>query len=264
MQQVTTTAKKIIANVEQVIVGKRPQIIQALVTWFYEGHLLLEDVPGVAKTILARALAASVGCTFRRIQCTPDLLPSDVTGASIFNPKTTEFEFRAGPIFAQIVLTDEINRTTPKSQSALLEAMEEKQVTIEGKTRPLPTPFFVIATQNPNTHAGTFPLPESQLDRFLMRIELGYADAVAERILLKGEDRRLVLAHHVDETCCLGKMAGLKSCCEKRLEKFVRLKFLLEIPPFDMGVMVDIYGFAKAVLVNIIDCLVLVIHCDAS
>ena len=174
MADASTTAKKIIANVEKVIVGKRRQIILSLVSWFCEGHILLEDVPGVAKTMLARALARSVGGSFKRIQCTPDLLPNDVTGASVFNPKTTEFEFRPGPVFAQIVLADEINRATPRTQSALLEAMAEGRVTVDGVTHPLQPPFLVIATQNPIDHEGTFPLPEAQLDRFLMRFGLGY------------------------------------------------------------------------------------------
>lgn len=168
------TAKKIIANVERAIVGKRQQLILALAAWFTEGHILLEDVPGVAKTMLARALARSVGCTFKRIQCTPDLLPSDVTGASIFNQKTAEFEFREGPIFGQIVLADEINRTTPRTQASLLEAMAEGRVTVDGITHTLAPPFLVIATQNPIDHEGTFPLPEAQLDRFLMKFSLGY------------------------------------------------------------------------------------------
>ena len=167
-------AKKIIANVEKVIVGKRRQIILALVSWFSEGHILLEDVPGVAKTMLAQALARSVGCSFKRVQCTPDLLPTDVTGASIFNQKLTEFEFRPGPIFAQLVLADEINRTTPRTQSALLEAMAEGRVTVDGVTHDLKRPFLVVATQNPIDHEGTFPLPEAQLDRFLVRFSLGY------------------------------------------------------------------------------------------
>jgi MoxR-like ATPase len=171
---VTTTAKNIIANVEKAIVGKRQQIALALVAWFCEGHVLLEDVPGVAKTMLARALAKSVGCSFKRIQCTPDLLPTDVTGASVFNQRTTEFEFRPGPVFAQIVLADEINRATPRTQAALLEAMAEGRVTVDGVTRELAPPFLVIATQNPIDHEGTFPLPEAQLDRFLMRFTLGY------------------------------------------------------------------------------------------
>jgi MoxR-like ATPase len=171
---VQATAKKIISNVERVIVGKRQQLILSLVAWFTEGHILLEDVPGVAKTMLARALARSVGCDFKRIQCTPDLLPSDVTGASIFNQKTVEFEFRPGPIFGQIVLADEINRTTPRTQASLLEAMAESCVTVDGITHKLKPPFLVIATQNPVDHEGTFPLPEAQLDRFLMKFSLGY------------------------------------------------------------------------------------------
>lgn len=174
MSDVQTVARKIIANVERAIVGKRQQLILALVAWFSEGHILLEDVPGVAKTMLARALARSVGCQFKRVQCTPDLLPTDVTGASIFNPKTVEFEFRAGPIFTQILLADEINRTTPRTQAALLEAMAESRVTVDGVTHTLKPPFLVIATQNPVDHEGTFPLPEAQLDRFLMKFSLGY------------------------------------------------------------------------------------------
>jgi MoxR-like ATPase len=181
---VNQTAKKIIGNVEKVIVGKRPQLILALVAWFSEGHILLEDVPGVAKTMLARALARSVGCSFKRIQCTPDLLPSDVTGASVFNQKTTEFEFRPGPIFAQLVLADEINRTTPRTQSSLLEAMAEGHVSVDGKTHVLDPPFLVIATQNPQEHFGTYPLPESQMDRFLMRVRLGYPGKDDEKRLL--------------------------------------------------------------------------------
>ncbi|NLS91155.1 MAG: MoxR family ATPase [Planctomycetaceae bacterium] len=174
MSEVMNTAKRIIANAEKVVVGKRRQIILSLVSWFCEGHILLEDVPGVAKTILARTLAASVGCAFKRVQCTPDLLPTDVTGASIFNQKKSEFEFRPGPIFAQIVLADEINRTTPRTQASLLEAMAEGRVTVDGTTYQLKPPFLVIATQNPVDHEGTFPLPEAQLDRFLVRFSLGY------------------------------------------------------------------------------------------
>lgn len=184
MVDVNRTAKRVITNVEQVIVGKRQQLIMALVAWFSEGHILLEDVPGVAKTMLARALARSVGCNFKRVQCTPDLLPSDVTGASIFNQKTAEFEFRPGPIFAQLVLADEINRTTPRTQSALLEAMAESCVTVDGITHPLAPPFLVIATQNPIDHEGTFPLPEAQLDRFLVRFSLGYPSMEEELRML--------------------------------------------------------------------------------
>jgi MoxR-like ATPase len=194
MVDVTATAKKIIANVEKVIVGKRRQIVLALVSWFCEGHVLLEDVPGVAKTMLARALAKSVGCRFKRIQCTPDLLPTDVTGASIFNQKTAEFEFRPGPVFAQIVLADEINRATPRTQSALLEAMAEGRVTVDGVTHELEPPFLVIATQNPIDHEGTFPLPEAQLDRFLMRFSLGYPSMDEELTMLD----RLQKEHPLD------------------------------------------------------------------
>ncbi len=184
MADVMNTAKRMIANAEKVVVGKRRQIILSLVSWFCEGHILLEDVPGVAKTILARTLAASVGCTFKRVQCTPDLLPTDVTGASIFNQKKSEFEFRPGPIFAQIVLADEINRTTPRTQASLLEAMAEGRVTVDGTTYPLKPPFLVIATQNPVDHEGTFPLPEAQLDRFLVRFSLGYPSMEEELQML--------------------------------------------------------------------------------
>jgi MoxR-like ATPase len=185
MTDVMATAKKIIANVEKAIVGKRRQIVLSLVSWFCEGHILLEDVPGVAKTMLARALARSVGCSFKRIQCTPDLLPTDVTGASVFNQKTTDFVFRPGPIFAQIVLADEINRATPRTQAALLEAMAEGRVTVDGVTHELEPPFLVIATQNPVDHEGTFPLPEAQLDRFLMRFSLGYPSMQDELKMLE-------------------------------------------------------------------------------
>ena len=194
MKQVQDISKKIIKNVEQVIVGKRQSIVFALVSWFSEGHFLLEDVPGVAKTILARSLAASVGCEFKRIQCTPDLLPSDVTGASIFNQKTTEFEFRPGPLFSNIALADEINRTTPRTQAALLEAMAESRITVDGTTHVLEAPFLVIATQNPVDHEGTFPLPEAQLDRFLMKFSLGYPTMEEEQKILQ----RLQLDHPID------------------------------------------------------------------
>lgn len=174
MTIVQTIGERVLRNVQQVIVGKDAEIRMTLLALFCEGHLLIEDVPGVGKTMLARAIARSVGCSFRRIQFTPDMLPSDVTGVSIYNQKTMEFEFRPGPIMAQIVLTDEINRATPKTQSALLEAMEERQVTVDGRTYPMARPFLVLATQNPIEYEGTFPLPEAQVDRFLMRIHLGY------------------------------------------------------------------------------------------
>ena len=185
MTDITNIAKRIIDNVELVIVGKRPQLILSIVSWLCEGHILLEDVPGVAKTILARAFARSVGCEFKRIQCTPDLLPTDVTGASIFNPKTTQFEFRPGPIFGQLILADEINRATPRTQAALLEAMAESKVTVDGISHQLPPPFLVIATQNPIDHEGTFPLPEAQLDRFLMKMQLGYPNMDDELKMLE-------------------------------------------------------------------------------
>ena len=194
MKQVQKTSKEIIKNVETVIVGKRQQLVYSLVCWFCEGHILLEDVPGVAKTMLARALAQSVGTTFKRIQCTPDLLPSDVTGASIFNQKTAEFEFRKGPLFANIVLADEINRTTPRTQAALLEAMGEGRITVDGTTHQLAAPFIVVATQNPVDHEGTFPLPEAQLDRFLMRFNLGYPSMDEELKMLD----RLQAGHPID------------------------------------------------------------------
>lgn len=185
MKEVQDVAKRIINNVEKVIVGKRQQLVLSLVSWFCEGHILLEDVPGVAKTMLARALASSVGGDFKRIQCTPDLLPSDVTGASIFNQKSSEFEFRPGPLFGNIVLADEINRTTPRTQAALLEAMAEARITVDGVTYPLAPPFVVIATQNPVDQEGTFPLPEAQLDRFLMKFSLGYPEMDEELQMLE-------------------------------------------------------------------------------
>ncbi len=174
MEIVQSIANRVTDNVRKVIVGKDDEVRLTMLAMLCEGHLLIEDVPGVGKTMLARALALSVGCTFRRIQFTPDMLPTDVTGVSIYNQKTQEFEFRPGPIFAQIVLTDEINRATPKTQSALLEAMEERQVTVDGITHQVPQPFLVLATQNPIEYEGTFPLPEAQVDRFMMRIHLGY------------------------------------------------------------------------------------------
>ncbi len=183
----------VIRQVSKVILGKERQIRLAIACIVARGHLLIEDIPGVGKTTLAHALATTLGLQFQRIQFTSDLLPADILGVSIFDRESSAFRFHPGPIFAHVILADEVNRATPKTQSALLEAMEEHQVTAEGETRPLPEPFFVIATQNPSHQIGTFPLPESQLDRFLMRIELGYPDAGAERALLQGVDRRDML-----------------------------------------------------------------------
>src|SRR5512142_2423051 len=184
----------VIAAAGQIILGKERQIRLAMACILARGHLLIEDVPGVGKTTLSHALARLLGLEYQRIQFTSDLLPADIIGVSIFDREKSAFRFHAGPIFAQIILADEINRASPKAQSALLEAMEEHQVTAEGETRPLPEPFFVIATQNPSHQVGTFPLPESQLDRFLMRIELGYPDRDAERALLQGTERRNLVA----------------------------------------------------------------------
>lgn len=190
MEQVKEVGDRLIENVSRVIVGKRPSIEQTVIGMLCQGHILIEDVPGTGKTMLAKSLARSLGCSFNRIQFTPDMLPSDVTGVSIFNQKTREFEFRPGPIMAQIVLTDEINRATPKTQAALLEAMEERQVTVDGVTYPTPVPFMVLATQNPIEYEGTFPLPEAQMDRFLLRISLGYPTARYELEMMRDQKLR--------------------------------------------------------------------------
>lgn len=184
---VQSVAERIAQNVGQVIIGKRNEIRLTVLGLICQGHILIEDIPGVGKTMLAKALARSIGCTFSRIQFTPDMLPSDVTGVSLFNQKTREFEFRAGPIMAQIVLADEINRATPKTQAALLEAMEERQVTVDGVTYAMNDPFLILATQNPIEYEGTFPLPEAQLDRFLIRIQLGYPSPTEELTILTAQ-----------------------------------------------------------------------------
>jgi len=187
--KIQDSSERLAANVERVIVGKHQEVRLALVALLCQGHLLIEDVPGTGKTMLARAMAKSLGCSFRRIQFTPDLLPTDVTGLSIYNQKTQEFEFRAGPLDSQIVLADEINRATPKTQSALLECMEERHMTVDGETRPMPAPFMVIATQNPIEYEGTFPLPEAQLDRFMLRLRMGYPDPIDEMLILDEQKR---------------------------------------------------------------------------
>jgi MoxR-like ATPase len=201
-------AAAITQNVERVIVGKRDAIELLVVALLCEGHVLIEDVPGVGKTMLARALAASIGGQFKRLQCTPDLLPNDVTGVSVFNQQRSEFEFRPGPIFVNVLLADEINRATPRTQSALLEAMQEQQVTLDGVTRPLPRPFLVLATQNPVEYEGTFPLPEAQLDRFLLRVALGYPNAQDEKAILNALRREhpIHTLHAVADGATLGAM----------------------------------------------------------
>jgi len=204
-----SVVQEIVSRAGQVVLGKSHQIRLALACLLARGHLLIEDLPGMGKTTLAHALARLLGLQFQRIQFTSDMLPADIIGVSIFDRGSGSFQFHPGPVFCQLILADEVNRATPKTQSALLEAMEEHQVTAEGETRPLPEPFFVIATQNPSHQIGTFPLPESQLDRFLMRIELGYPDQAAERELLQGADRRRLLA-------------GLTPCV--RAEQLLRLQ----------------------------------------
>jgi len=205
MSDVVALAEKLIRNVESVIVGKPEPVRLTVIGLLCQGHVLIEDVPGTGKTVLAKSLARSIGGSFNRIQFTPDMLPSDVTGVSIFNQKTREFEFRAGPILAQIVLIDEINRATPKTQAALLEAMEERQITVDGVTHSLPRPFLVLATQNPIEYEGTFPLPEAQLDRFLIRISLGYPSPQDE-VRMIGEQQ---LAHPLDSLEAVVDIADL-------------------------------------------------------
>jgi len=189
MTKIQESGDRVVANVERVIVGKHHEVQLALVALLCRGHLLIEDVPGTGKTVLAKAIARSLGCSFRRIQFTPDLLPSDVTGLSIYNQKTVEFEFRPGPIMSQVVLADEINRATPKTQSALLECMEERQATIDGISHLMPDPFLVIATQNPIEYEGTFALPEAQLDRFMLRLRMGYPTPTEEIVILDEQKR---------------------------------------------------------------------------
>ena len=214
MAEIEAIANRIVENVENVIVGKRSAVQLTVMGLLCQGHILIEDVPGVGKTVLAKALSKSVGCKFQRIQFTPDMLPSDVTGVSVFNQKNREFEFRPGPIHAQIVLVDEINRATPKTQSALLEAMEEKQVTVDGTTYPLEPPFMVLATQNPIEYEGTFPLPEAQLDRFLLRIRLGYPSKEQEIDILDRQQFRHPI-ESVEQVVTLAELQAVQTAVKE-------------------------------------------------
>ena len=223
-----TLADLLIENIGRVIVGKRETVELALVALISGGHVLIEDVPGVGKTMLVRSIATSTGCDYRRMQFTPDLLPSDVTGASVFNQKTGDFEFRPGPIMAQIVLADEINRATPKTQSALLEAMGEQQVTVEGITRKLPNPFMVLATQNPIEYEGTFPLPEAQLDRFFMRISLGYPGAEQEVAIME-EREHVDPIDELQPVCTPDDITGLQARADDVYIDVLVKQYIVEI-----------------------------------
>ncbi len=210
MSKIQESGDRVVANVERVIVGKHAEVQLALVALLCRGHLLIEDVPGTGKTVLAKAIARSLGCSFRRIQFTPDLLPSDVTGLSIYNQKVQEFEFRPGPIMSQVVLADEINRATPKTQSALLECMEERQATIDGVSHMMPDPFLVIATQNPIEYEGTFALPEAQLDRFMLRLRMGYPTPTEEIVILD-EQKRVHPIDALEEVCPVAELRDLQA-----------------------------------------------------
>ncbi|MES0344470.1 MAG: MoxR family ATPase [Anaerolineales bacterium] len=227
MAEIQDVTNQLLENVEKVIVGKTDAIRLTITGLLCQGHILIEDVPGTGKTMLAKSIARSIGGTFNRIQFTPDMLPSDVTGVSIFNQKTNEFEYRQGPIVAQIVLTDEINRATPKTQAALLEAMEEHQVTVDGKTHPLPEPFLVLATQNPIEYEGTFPLPEAQMDRFLLRISLGYPATNNEVRMLTNQQ----FHHPIDDLKQVVEIAELL----RAQEAVKRVKVTAEIKRYIVG-----------------------------
>jgi MoxR-like ATPase len=208
------SGEKVASNVERVIVGKHHEVRLALVALLCQGHLLIEDVPGTGKTVLAKAIARSLGCSFRRIQFTPDLLPTDVTGLSIYNQKTQEFEFRPGPIVSQIVLADEINRATPKTQSALLECMEERHMTVDGVSYQMPVPFLVIATQNPIEYEGTFALPEAQLDRFMLRLRMGYPQPLEEMVILDEQKREHPL-ESIEEVASVADLQSMQEGCRE-------------------------------------------------
>lgn len=239
--QARALAEQAIREVGQVILGKQNEIRLAVTCLLAQGHLLIEDVPGVGKTLLARSLAAVLGLSFRRIQFTSDLLPADITGASVFDRSSGRFLFQPGPLFAQVILADEVNRATPKAQSALLEAMEEQQVSIDGVSHALPAPFFVIATQNPAQQIGTFPLPESQLDRFLLRIGLGYPAEPLERKLLRGEDRRQLLpglrpVMGLEELTALREATRAVQVTDAVLDYVQALvRYTREAPQFELG-----------------------------
>ncbi len=233
MTEANRTLTTLLDNVTRVLIGKRREVELALIALASEGHILIEDVPGVGKTMLAKSLAKSIGCTFRRIQFTPDLLPSDVTGVSIYNQKTEEFEFRPGPVVTQILLADEINRATPKTQSALLESMEEKQLTVDGITHPLSRPFMVMATQNPIEYEGTFPLPEAQLDRFLMRLRLGYPSREDEISVLDSQ----VVSHPIED---IEQVVSVQDLMDTH-----RLVRQVRIDPTLRGYIVDVVGATR-------------------
>jgi MoxR-like ATPase len=228
MPNVQSFGEKLISNLEKVIIGKRQSVEMIVIGLLCQGHILIEDVPGVGKTVLARSLAKSLGCSFNRLQFTPDMLPSDVTGVSIYNQSKRTFEFRSGPVFAQIVLVDEINRATPKTQAALLESMEERQVTVDGETHPLPRPFMVLATQNPIEYEGTFPLPEAQLDRFLLRVRLGYPSPADEVEILD----RQQLRHPIETLKAVIKVEELLDAMEAIKQVYVSApvkKYIVEL-----------------------------------
>lgn len=228
MADIKEFGERLIGNLEQVIVGKRNSIELVVIGLLCQGHVLIEDVPGVGKTMLARSLAKSLDCMFNRIQFTPDMLPSDVTGVSIYNQQKKQFEFRSGPIMGQIILADEVNRATPKTQAALLEAMEEIQVTVDGVTHPLPQPFMVLATQNPIEYEGTFPLPEAQLDRFMMRVRMGYPSASEEMRILSGQQ----LQHPIESLKSVVKVKDLLAVIRAVREVYVSpaiQKYIIEL-----------------------------------
>jgi MoxR-like ATPase len=242
-----------IRQVGTVLLGKDQQIRLALTCLFSGGHLLIEDLPGMGKTTLSHTLARVLGLSFNRVQFTSDLLPADILGVSIFDKDSQQFTFHPGPIFSQVILADEINRATPKSQSALLEAMEERQVTVEGESRVLPSPFFVIATQNPDNQGGTFPLPESQLDRFLMKIELGYPDPAAERILMKGEDRRDVLAR-LDACLTVRQLEEIQQACREVRVSEALLDYVQRLVQYTRDTKEFAYGLSPRGALALLSC----------